>query len=96
VADTPTSITDSYGVGPIVAACVLGYFRDIRRFGSRDQFVSYNGTAPIEVSSGDRKTYRLSRRGNRQLNHAIHIAAVSQISHGSEGALTTSANAPKR
>jgi hypothetical protein len=85
VADTPTSITDSYGVGPIVAACVLGYFRDIRRFGSRDQFVSYNGTAPIEVSSGDRKTYRLSRRGNRQLNHAIHIAAVSQISHGSEG-----------
>jgi hypothetical protein len=45
-----------------------------------------NGTAPIEVSSGDRKIYRLSRRGNRQLNHAVHVAAVSQISHrGSEG-----------
>jgi hypothetical protein len=40
--------------------------------------------------------YRLSRRGNRQLNHAIHVAAVSQISHrGSEGYASTSANAPK-
>ena len=30
--------------------------------------------------------YRLSRRGNRQLNHAIHVVAVSQISHhGSAG-----------
>jgi transposase len=38
------------------------------------------------VSSGDRKIYRLSRRGNRRLNHAIHMAAVTQIrnrhSHG--------------
>jgi transposase len=86
VTAAPTSITDVYGVGPIVAATVLGYVRDIRRFPSRDRFASYNGTAPIEVSSGDRKIYRLSRRGNRQLNHAIHVAAVSQISHrGSEG-----------
>src|SRR2546429_3841104 len=86
VAAAPTSITDIYGVGPIVAACVLGYVRDIRRFPSRDRFASYNGTAPIEVSSGDRKLYRLSRRGNRQLNHAIHVAAGSQTSHpGREG-----------
>ena len=86
VAAANTSITDVYGVGPIVAACVLGYVRDIRRFPSRDRFASYNGTAPIEVSSGDRRIYRLSRRGNRQLNHAVHVAAVSQISHrGSEG-----------
>ena len=81
VAATPTSIPEVYGVGPIVAATVLGYVRDIRRFPSRDRFASYNGTAPIEVSSGDRVIYRLSLRGNRQLNHAIHIAAVSQISH---------------
>jgi transposase len=48
---------------------------------NRDQFASYNGTAPIEVSSADRVIYRLSRRGNQQLNHAIHVVAVSQISH---------------
>jgi transposase len=33
------------------------------------------------VSSGGRKIWRLSRRGNRRLNHAIHMAAVTQISH---------------
>jgi transposase len=81
VSETDTSISDIYGVGPIVAATVLGQVRDIRRFPDRDRFGSYNGTAPIEVSSGDRKIYRLSRRGNRHLNHAIHVVAVAQISH---------------
>jgi Transposase IS116/IS110/IS902 family./Transposase. len=82
----PTSLTEIYGVGPIVAATVLGYVRDVRRLGTRDQFASYNGTAPIEVSSGNRKIYRLSRRGNRQLNHAIHMAAITQIQHhGTDG-----------
>jgi transposase len=86
VSASGTSITQINGVGPIVAGTVLGYVRDINRFGSRDRFASYNGTAPIEVSSGDRKIYRLSRRGNRQLNYVIHMAAVSQIRHrGSEG-----------
>ena len=60
---------------------MLGYVGDIPRFPTRDRFAAYNGTAPIEVSSGDRKIYRLSRRGNRQLNHAIHMAAVTQIRH---------------
>jgi hypothetical protein len=81
VASSATSITDIYGVGPIVAATVLGYVRDIHRFPTRDQFAAYTGTAPIEASSGNRKIYRLSRRGNRQLNYVIHIAAVSQIRH---------------
>jgi transposase len=70
---------------PIVAGIALGYVRDIRRFTSRDHFASYNGTAPIEVSSGNRVIFRLSRRGNRQLNHAIHMAAISQISRRSQG-----------
>ena len=50
-----------------------------RALPSSDRFAAYNGTAPIEVSSGPRKIYRLSRRGNRRLNHAIHMAAVTQI-----------------
>ena len=85
LAAAPTTITELYGVGPIVAATVLGYVRDIHRFGSRDRFASYNGTAPIEVSSGERKIYRLSRRGNRQLNHALHMAALTQMQHHTEG-----------
>ncbi len=79
VAATNTSVTDLHGVGPIIAAAVLGYAGDINRFASRDDFASYNGTAPIEASSGNRNIHRLSRRGNRQLNHAIHMAAVVQI-----------------
>jgi transposase len=79
VTSSATSITEIYGVGPIVAATVLGYVRDIHRFPTRDHFAAYNGTAPIEASSGNRKIYRLSRRGNRQLNYVIHMAAVTQI-----------------
>jgi transposase len=78
---TGTSLTALYGVGPVIAAAVIGDVRDVSRFPSRDHFAAYDGTAPIEVSSGPRKIYRLSRRGNRRLNHAIHMAAVTQIGH---------------
>ena len=81
-----TTLTEVFGVGPVVAATVIGEVRDVARFPGRDHFAAYNGTAPIEVSSGRRKIYRLSRRGNRRLNHVIHMAAVTQIryrhSHG--------------
>ena len=76
-----TTVTEVFGVGPVIAATMIGYIADVSRFPSRDRFAAYNGTAPIEVSSGDRKIYRLSRRGNRRLNHAIHMAAVTQIRH---------------
>jgi transposase len=79
VAASKTTLTEVHGVGPVVAATVLGFVGDIDRFTSRDHFAAYNGTAPIEVSSGNRRVHRLSRRGNRQLNHAVHMAAVTQI-----------------
>jgi transposase len=74
-----TSLTDVYGIGPVLACSLIGYTGDVSRFTSRDQFAAYNGTAPVEVSSGSRVTHRLSRRGNRQLNHAIHLVAICQI-----------------
>ncbi len=74
-----TTLTEIFGVGPVIAATVIGEVRDVARFASRDAFAACNGTAPIEVSSGKRKVYRLSRRGNRNLNHAIHMAAVTQV-----------------
>jgi transposase len=76
-----TSLTGLFGVGPVIAAAVIGDVRHVSRFPGPNHFAAYNGTAPIEVSSGDRKVYRLSRRGNRRLNHAIHMAAVTQIRH---------------
>jgi transposase len=76
-----TTLTSVFGVGPVVAATVIGEVWMVSRFADRDHFAAYNGTAPIEVSSGRRKIYRLSRRGNRRLNHVIHMAAVTQVSH---------------
>ena len=76
-----TTTTEIFGVGPVIAAIVIGCVIDVSRFPGRDHFAAYNGTAPIEVSSGNRKIHRLSRRGNRRLNHAIHMAAVTQIRH---------------
>jgi transposase len=81
VAAAGTSLTGLFGVGPVIAAAVIGDVRHASRFPGRDHFAAYNGTAPIEVSSGPRRIYRLSRRGNRRLNHAIHMAAITQIHH---------------
>jgi len=81
-----TSLTEIYGVGPIWACALIGWTGDVTRFTGRDQFAAYNGTAPIERSSGGRVVHRLSRRGNRMLNHAIHMIAVTQIRNtGTEG-----------
>ena len=79
VTASSTTLTDLYGVGPIIAAIVIGYSGDIRRFPTAGHYAAYNGTAPIELSSAGRTVHRLSRRGNRTLNHAIHMAAVTQI-----------------
>jgi len=79
VAASGTTTINIFGVGPLVAATVVGITGDIARFPTRDRFAAFNGTAPIEVSSGGRKIWRLSRRGNRTLNHAIHMAAVTQV-----------------
>jgi len=79
IAASGTSLTELFGVGPVVAAMLIGYTGDVARFSNRDHFAAYTGAAPIEVSSGGRITHRLSRRGNRQLNHALHIAAITQI-----------------
>jgi transposase len=86
VAASATSVTELYGVGPIIACMAVGHSGDIRRFANRDHYAAYNGTAPVEFSSGGRVVHRLSERGNRQLNHAMHLAALCQIRQcGSEG-----------
>jgi transposase len=76
-----TSLREVFGVGPIVACMLIGYSGDPTRFATASRYAAYTGTAPIEFSSGGRVTHRLSRRGNRRLNHALHIAAITQIRH---------------
>ena len=81
VAASGTTLTDIFGVGPVIAAMLIGYTGDPRRFATEHRYAAYNGTAPIEFSSAGRNTHRLSWRGHRNLNHAIHMAAVTQIRH---------------
>jgi transposase len=85
VKDSDTTLTRIYGVGPLTAGLILGEVGDVSRFPTRHHFASYSGTAPIAVSSGDTNRHRLSRSGNRQLNHAIHIAAIAQIRYDTPG-----------
>jgi transposase len=80
-----TTLTEVFGVGPVLAAKLLGHAGDITRFPSRDHFASYTGTAPVEASSGDLRRHRLNRAGNRQLNTALHLIAVCQIRDPSPG-----------
>lgn len=67
------------------AAKIIGHSGDVRRFASRNHYASYNGTAPLDASSGDQNRHRLNQLGNRQLNAAIHISAVCQTSRPGSG-----------
>ena len=80
-----TTLTRLFGIGPLTAALVLGDVGDVSRFPTRNHFATYTGTAPLAVSSGDRNRHRLSRAGNRRLNRAIHIAAITQIRYDTPG-----------
>ena len=76
---------DLPGVGPVVAARVLADVGDVARFTDRNRFASWTGTAPIDASSGETVRHRLSRAGNRRMNHMIHMAAATQLRHDTEG-----------
>jgi transposase len=80
-----SSLTDLNGIGPSGAARLLGDITDIRRFRTAAHFASWNGTAPIEASSGDQRRHRLSRLGNRRINRVLHIMAIVQLRHDTPG-----------
>ncbi|UDY22944.1 IS110 family transposase [Nocardioides sp. Kera G14] len=78
-------LMDLHGIGPVVAARILADVGDVARFADRNRFASWTGTAPLDASSGEQNRHRLSRAGNRRVNHMIHIAAVTQLRLDTEG-----------
>ena len=74
-----STLRDLNGIGPSGAARLIGDVADVARFGSAAHFASWNGTAPIEASSGEQRRHRLSRAGNRRINRVLHIMAVVQL-----------------
>jgi transposase len=85
VAETGTTLMDLHGIGPSGAARLLVEVGDITRFPTRGHFASWNGTAPIDASSGEQVRHRLSRAGNRQINRALHIMATVQLRNPTQG-----------
>jgi transposase len=79
VAQANTSLLELFGVGPVLAATFLGEVGDVRRFPSRHHFAAHTGTAPLEASSGQVIRHRLSRAGDRMLNHALYMMAMVQV-----------------
>jgi transposase len=85
VTDRGSHLMDLFGVGPAGAARILCDVGDVARFCDRNHFASWTGTAPLDASSGEQIRHRLSRAGNRRMNHVLHIAAIVQIRHDTEG-----------
>jgi transposase len=65
-----TTLTEIFGMGPILAAKIMGTVGNVRRFPTKAHFASYSGTAPVEASSGEMVRHRLSLAGNRKLRVA--------------------------
>src|SRR5215210_2647392 len=80
-----TTLTEIFGIGPILAARIIGTVGDVGRFPTRAHFASYAGTAPVEASSGEVVRHRLSLAGNRKLNYALHMVATCQARSDARG-----------
>ena len=80
-----TTLTQIFGIGPILAARIIGTVGDVGRFPTKAHFASYSGTAPLEASSGQAVRHRLSLAGNRHLNYALHMVAVCQARSDARG-----------
>jgi transposase len=79
-AHRPRLLTE-HGCGALTAAILIGHTAGNERFRSEAAFALQTGTAPIPCSSGKRTQHRLNRGGDRQLNHALHIIAVTRAQH---------------
>ena len=81
-----TTLTEIFGIGPILAAKIIGKVGNVVvRFPTKAHFASYAGTAPVEASSGEVVRHRLSLAGNRKLNNALHMVATCQARSDARG-----------
>jgi hypothetical protein len=78
-------LMDIHGIGPAGAARILADVGDVARFPDRNHFASWTGTAPIDASSGQHLRHRLSRAGNRRLNHVLYMAGIVQLRNDTPG-----------
>lgn len=78
VTKTAPHLLDEYGVGIVTAAQVIASWSHPGRCRNEAAFARLAGVAPIPASSGQTHRHRLNRGGDRRLNHAIHMIAVTR------------------
>ncbi len=74
-----TRLREIDGIGAVTVVRLIGRTGIASRFASEHAFATYAGVAPIEIASGDHTRHRLSRSGDRRLNSAVHLIAVTQV-----------------
>jgi transposase len=72
------ALLEETGCGPLTAAILIGHTAGAERFRGEAQFARMAGVAPIPVSSGRSDRHRLHRGGDRQLNRALHVIAITR------------------
>jgi transposase len=65
-------------LGVLTAATLIGRTAGAERFPTDAQFARQAGVAPIPISSGRKDRHRLHRGGDRQLNRALHVIAITR------------------
>ena len=75
----PGLVAAEFGLGALTAAQILLSWSHAGRIASEQAFAMLSGTAPVPVSSGRADRHRLNRLGDRQLNRALHVIAVSRM-----------------
>lgn len=72
------------GFGPVTAATCLTVWSHDGRVHSEAAYASLAGVSPIPASSGNTVRYRLNRGGDRSLNKALHMLAITRMTHDEE------------
>jgi transposase len=79
VTDLAPGLTSRPGIGPVTAAQAIVSFSHPGRCRHDAAYARLAGTSPLEASSGQTTRHRLNRGGDRALNHAIHIIALTRM-----------------
>jgi transposase len=66
------------GCGALSAAKLIAEVAGVERFADDAKLAMVAGVAPLDASSGRQRRHRLNRKGNRQLNLALHRIAATQ------------------
>jgi len=86
VSDLCPELLGECGVGPVCAAQLVVSAGDPTRMRSEASFAAHSGTSPVDASSGRQQRHRLNKGGDRQLNRALHIIALSRIRYHAQTA----------